>query len=98
MLAPSALACQPKTITGNGSSLPSVEPQSGCRFLTARCAGTSNFIVTAYNSSGERVEGLINEICGQDGYYKWEKMWNPNRSKYSNLEVTATGGWSLEIK
>ena len=70
--------CVTTTISGSGSDVIDVSDQAGCRFVTASCDGDSNFIIKAYNYQGERIKGIVNEICGEDGY-RWRKMWNPGR-------------------
>ena len=88
--------CITTTISGSGTDVIDVSDQAGCRFVTASCDGDSNFIIKAYNYQGERIEGIVNEICGEDGY-RWRKMWNPDRENYEYIEVDADGGWSLDI-
>lgn len=88
--------CVTTTISGRGTDVIDVSDQAGCRFVTASCDGDSNFIVKAYNYQGESIEGILNEICGKDGY-RWRKMWNPDRDNYEYIEVDADGGWSLNI-
>jgi hypothetical protein len=56
--------------------------------------GSSNFIVTLLDASGERVDGLVNEI----GPYEGSKPWNLSEEYVIKfVEVDADGDWTIEF-
>lgn len=54
--------------------------------------GSSNFIVTSYDQSGDRISLLVNEIGSYQGTVPFNFQQSP-----AELEITASGPWTLTI-
>lgn len=87
-------ACSPTVLRGSGDTIVNVARLSDCKFASAKAYGTSNFIVWALSAAGERQELIFNVRAPYSG----QKAWNPGRNPYDHIQVTAKGGWSIDVR
>ena len=86
---------KPKTYSGTGAKVVKFDPIGDPALVAFTHAGTSNFIVTALDSSGAIQGLLVNTIGGYDG----TRMLDPrNNTRIAALEIKGDGQWTAEVK
>lgn len=87
----------PEVFQGSGTDVITLDADdpiaTEARALLATHSGGSNFIVTALDSSGNRVDGLVNHI----GIYAGTRPWNFMGEEIAFIGVEADGPWELQF-
>jgi len=93
--APPIPQLKPITLTGRGDDIVSVgkpDVPAIARISTTQSGG--NFVVTRYDSSGNRIDLLVNEIGSYSGTRPIDFFDDEHTSRF---EVKADGSWKIEI-
>lgn len=93
--APQAASPAPQTISGRGKSVSQkFQLQAGLSTFKMTHVGRSNFAIWLYDSSGERIELLVNEIGSFDGKMA---LGIEHTGQYV-MDVEADGAWSVVVE
>ena len=85
----------PIRVTGRGDDVVTIDKPDIPAIVEITHQGSSNFVVTNFDHSGERIELLVNEI----GAYSGTRPIDFAQSEWTNrLEIQADGSWTVEVK
>ncbi|MDB5910824.1 MAG: hypothetical protein JWP34_4938 [Massilia sp.] len=85
----------PQSYRGTGDKILRIKHGDELWLATLTHTGSSNFIVTALDSTGQRGDSLVNEIAG----YKGTVLLNAEEgSNTSALKIQADGAWTIHLK
>ena len=90
---PSPTAHPPINLSGRGDDVVNVDwPATQLAIMDIRYTGTSNFIITSLDSSGDSIDLIVNTIGRYEGVRPFNLDENP-----SLLEIKSSGPWQITI-
>lgn len=85
----------PIRVTGRGDDVVAIDKPNVPAIVQLSHQGSSNFVVTSYDTNGNHLELLVNEIGSYNGIRPLDFAANDLTGR---LEIQADGSWVVEVK